>query len=452
MVCGVGLIAGCAHTMAGSPRAALSAATATTPSGPGPGSTDDSSPALTADVTGSQVLTGSGVPTGSSGTADLPTGGTPTVATGTADSSAPPASSAGSTTSTDTFQPFPTTPREIAKYPLSADDASILEGRRMAQWVLLPSDYAPEYGIGIGFYGAPFKRGPGMAGLFLNTPVAAVATRYQLLAGYYTERRSTKNPDDLVVFAVLSFPDAKTASAAAVQLGAAVKSGSDPKAAVVPGRTVHGWTSSFPDQHVRFINTFLATGSLVVFVREDTPTSSPHDLAADSAAIYTKQLALLQGFTPVAADQLDRQPRDPQGLLARTLPHIPGQGTVANGVYTPTGFLHQTINPAHDKALFAAAGVDLIAQDGSAVYRTRGSDEAESVVDSFYQEKKDTDARWTDLTPPEGADYARCVQITLSARYYCVAAYGRYAVEMEAGDPGTLSRQVEAQGKLLAGS
>jgi len=85
------------------------------------------------------------------------------------------------------------------------------------------------------------------------------------------------------------------------------------------------------------------------------------------------------------------------------------------------------------------------------VYRARDALAAKTVVDRFTAETQQYYSSYEPMKAPEGADYAKCLQNSLAAQYYCTAQYGRYAVELHAGTDKDLSTAVAAQGELLAG-
>ena len=445
------VVVACANTIAGSAVADQAAAlTAGTYS-----STSDntSSGTATSPDTAISANTPTSVPVTEDTATDTnsQTGNTGTAATGTEDTAT--SGTGAAPTSTGSTE-FPTTPHAYPEYPQSAASAAVLEGRRMSAYVLLPSDWNPAYIDGSGIFpAAPMKNGQALSQLFFDSPVPAVATRYKMIAGFYTSRNKSNTDGDGLVVAVMEFGDAKNAATAAKQLGAAAKTAQDTKAAAIPGYTgAVGWSGTYPEQNVRYTQTFLASATLVIYVWTESSTGSTRDLPEDIAGVYAKQLALLKGFTPTPKSQLMKQKLDPNGLLARTLPPAEDNATVINGNYTARGFLHFTLNPPADQKLYPLAGVDVVTENGSTLYRARDSDGAAMVVDDFVKQIGASDPKMTQMTPPDGADYAKCLQNTLAATYYCVAAYGRYAVEISQGTETAMAAAVSAQGKLLDGA
>ncbi len=122
-----------------------------------------------------------------------------------------------------------------------------------------------------------------------------------------------------------------------------------------------------------------------------------------------------------------------------------------DGWYHASGMLHFVVNPNDDKPIFDKAGVDLVTRDGSTVYRAKDAAGAKYIVDGFVKESAGYVPSFKEMTAPSGADYVRCLQDALAAQYYCVAQYGRYAVELNAKSESDMAEAVSAQGKLLAG-
>jgi hypothetical protein len=278
-----------------------------------------------------------------------------------------------------------------------------------------------------------------------------VAERNGMIAGFHTSR-TKENGDDFVI-CVMEFPDAATAEKASKQLADAARTKQqDTHTATVPGYpTAYGWTGRYETQDSRYLHTFLADGSLVIYVWMSTTIKGDRFIHGEFPKIFEMQKALLKDFKPTPKAQLMDQKVDPDGMLARTLPQAPGNGTVIDGMYTAKGFLHYTLNPPADQSVYPKAGVDLVAKNGSTVYRTKDAAGAKLIVDDFYDQISKDQTQMTDMKPPAGADYAKCLADTLGANYYCVAGYGRYAVELQAGDEASMSKAVSAQGKLLAG-
>ncbi len=322
----------------------------------------------------------------------------------------------------------------------------------MANWVLVPAEIDPTYHIDKGGFGtAPMKGPQALSTLFFDAPVPAVAERYGMITGFHTSRE-TEAGDEMLI-CVMEFPDADKAAKASKAMAAAARTKEqDTAPANIPGMpTAYGWTGRYDTLDSRYIHTFYASGAQVIYLWMQTAIKGPKYLHAEFPKIYAAQVAALKTFTPVPQKDLMSQQLDPEGLLARTLPSAEGEGTVIDGTYTAKGFLHYMIDPLSDKKLYAETGVDLVATNGSTVYRARDALGAKAVVDDFVAQIAAGSPKMTPMTAPKGADYVKCLQDTLGASYYCVAQYGRYAVEMRQPDQVAMGKAVAAQGALLAG-
>ena len=409
-----------------------------------------------APPTEESVTTPSEPPTTESSTAASPTE-SPT--TGSSEP-APPASSRTETAPTDSGTTgtssggnplFPTTPQDIPEHPSSDASAATLEGRRLSNWVLVPTSFDKTYTDGGSLSTLAFKGPTALGVLFGDAPVETVADRLGMYTGFSTAR-STKDGDDLLI-SVLVFPDDAAATKASQQLADAAKTKqADFRAATLKGYPqAHGWAGKYDSIDSRYLHTFLADGPLVIYVWMSTTIKGTKYLHDVVPKVYDQQIALLKGYTPTPQAKLKDQKVDPEGLLARTLPNSPDNGTVNDGWYTAAGMLHFVVNPNDDKPIFNTAGIDLVARDGSTVYRAKDATGAKYVVDGFVKESAGYQPTFTSMTAPPGADYAKCLQDALAAQYYCVAQYGRYAVEISASSESDMAEAVSAQGALLAG-
>ncbi len=213
--------------------------------------------------------------------------------------------------------------------------------------------------------------------LFGDAPVETVADRLGMYAGFSTAR-STKDDDELVI-SVMVFPNAAAATKASKQMADAAKTKqADFRAATLKGYPeAHGWAGKYESIDSRYLHTFLADGPLVIYVWMSTTIKGDKYLHDIVPKVYDQQIALLKGYTPTPEAKLKEQKVDPEGLLARTLPNSPDNGTVNDGWYQASGMLHFVVNPNDDKPIFDTAGIDLVTRDGSTVYRAKDADRRE---------------------------------------------------------------------------
>ena len=366
----------------------------------------------------------------------------------TATSAGTTGESTPSTTGSGTeFDPFPTTPTPYPNQPTSEASAGALEGRRMAEWVALPIMVDKKFTNNGGISTLPL-RGPNALGiLFSDQAVESVAERNGMLAGF-SSSASAEDQADMVV-AVLSFPNDAAAIKAATQMAQATKDASS-KQVEIPGQPkAIGWSLS--SEYSRAVHTFLADGAEVVYVWTSEPPKGKTDLTKLVAKAYDVQLPELKDFVPTPASAMMSMPPDPEGLLARTLPNDPDSSTVIDGNYSARGFIHFTLNPLQDQALYEKAGVDVVARRGSTMYRAEDAAGATMVVDDFIGQISEVYPDMTEFDIPAGADSGKCLQNALGAQYYCVGQFDRYAVEMWQESEAEMEQAIAAQGSLLEG-
>jgi hypothetical protein len=431
--------AACGQQVAGSATvdtAGLATASSSAPTTEGSAVTTPSAPPTTASPSGSATASSEPAPPPSpdtSGTEPTPT----------------PSGSAESSAGGNPL--YPTTPQDIPEHPTTDASAATLEGRRLANYVLVPTFFDKAYTESGSLSTLAFKGPASLGVLFGDAPVETVADRLGMYAGFSTAR-STKDGDELVI-SVMVFPNAAAATKASKQLADAAKTKqADFRAATLKGYPeAHGWAGKYDSIDSRYLHTFLAHGPLVIYVWMSTTIKGDKYLHDVVPKVYDQQIALLKGYTPTPEAKLKEQKVDPEGLLARTLPNSPDNGTVNDGWYQASGMLHFVVNPNDDKPIFDTAGIDLVTRDGSTVYRAKDATGAKYVVDGFVKESAGYIPSFKDMSAPPGADYARCLQDSLAAQYYCVAQYGRYAVEISTSSEADMAQAVSAQGKLLAG-
>jgi len=407
-----------------------------------------------APTTGASVVTTpTERPTTEVPTTEPPTSGSdePAPPTDSSGTESAPTTAGSSETSGGSNPLYPTTPRDIPEHPTTDASAATLEGRRLANFVLVPTFFDKTYTESGSLSTLAFKGPSSLGVLFGDAPVETIADRLGMYAGFSTARSTTDN-DELVI-SVMVFPDDAAAAKASKQMADAAKTKqSDFRAATLKGYPkAYGWAGKYESIDSRYLHTFLAHGPLVIYVWMSTTIKGDAYLHNIVPKVYDQQIALLKGYTPTPEAKLKEQKVDPSGLLARTLPNAPDNGTVNDGWYQAPGMLHFVVNPNDDKPIFATAGIDLVTRDGSTVYRAKDATGAKYVVDGFIKESAGYVPSFKDMTAPSGADYVKCLQDSLAAQYYCVAQYGRYAVEISTDSESDMASAVSAQGELLAG-
>ena len=84
-------------------------------------------------------------------------------------------------------------------------------------------------------------------------------------------------------------------------------------------------------------------------------------------------------FVATKPDALATLPRDPSGLLARTVPLKPGQGdSMSDADYDPAGAMQLEDNPIQAGPAMQDAGVDTVAISQTTVYQARDAEAAQA--------------------------------------------------------------------------
>jgi len=236
-----------------------------------------------------------------------------------------------------------TTPRSFG-LPKSDRTASALEGRRLAEWTVLPWEVDPSFTGGGGSVDTrPLAEPDDLAITFFDQPVPLVLERNRMSGAFITARlRSDDNRDQLTI-AVMEFPGGAAAERAASQAGMAVRT-KGATAAAVPGHPdAHGWTGQEDGAagRMKYLRVFRAHAAQVIYVEVATDATDPTDLAATAGVALDLQAARLGSFQPVPPTELRAQPMDPEGLWSHTVLSR-GDGLIYpwEGVYTPRGYLH----------------------------------------------------------------------------------------------------------------
>lgn len=435
------LIAGCATTVAGSAQPAPEAIgqdTSVPPTSQAPDSIADP----TAADSGSS-------PAPDSGSSPAPdSGSSPTDAGSSGAAGSSSESGSGPTDSSsepDDAALYPTGPLKYNKNAKGETSQALVEGRRLAGYVVDPSVVMPEYTEGK-LPTLPLKDA-GSLSLLLSDPVPEVASRGGMYAGF-TSTRSNKDNTGSMVDAVLEFPDAAAAKQAATDLAAAAKSDGDSKLTVPGYPAAAGWAGK-SDKKVD-AHAFLAAGSLVLYSWTSALPAKKAELPATVARYYKMQIEAVKGFTPTPKDKLATLPYDPDGVYARTLPVAPGKGDVTNGAYTGKAMLHYMSSYANDGKLYAETGVDAGGEGRSTVYRAKDNAGATKIRDAYYQERRAQSPDMRDYPLP-GSPGITCLQDTLNASYYCTGAVGRYAFEYLSDSENDVKKSMESQIAMLTG-
>lgn len=338
---------------------------------------------------------------------------------------------------------LPTDPLVIPEFPESDYEAARQEGRRLAEWVAVPTDIdsnlaSPTLTIG------PLGDAVDLKLVLGSGAAAARVMGAGFLAGFSTSR--WERDEGALSIAVLIFEDAKGAQEAVALLAQDADSpwtlrqvpgvrGGVNEAQVVPGGLA-SWAA-------------LAHGQFVIHVTlEDIAGTA--DVVSTFTRAFTRQIELLTTFVPRTRTDLAKVPSDPDGLRARTIPQPIGTRLRMQGLYTAPGIVHLSPEPEFALQPLELAGVDLVALGRTKVFRARDADAAERLARYLMDDLSFGEP--VELTGLAGPGRAECVGIKDEVGFgYCLATVGRYVVEYWSFEYDDAERTTKAQVELLAG-
>lgn len=359
---------------------------------------------------------------------------------------------------------YPTAPLPPYGTAGSPEVGVYLEGTRLAAHAVLLTDIDPALNDGP----------PLVAGVLANTEalelvirtfpdgtpneIAAAAARHNFLLAFATQRFSTEGEGDRISLtnAVMVFPDAAAAKAAATEM-AAVDSTEWPEMPSEP-TTIAEYPDaivfSTSDTGEQWLSSYTPHGRYLLYQHAGAPTfEAARDLVV---ATLNAQGPLIDAFEPTPPAEWAELPIDPTGLLARTIPVPSADARVdENIVYPPAAALHYQSDPARSSTLFDEVGVVAVAAAKATVYQTSQDDGGAHVVDAFSAEAVDS-MGFSPTGGVLGMPNVRCFSQEFaissgetSTMYYCIGAAGRYAFEATAWQPDDLHQIMAAQYLML---
>jgi hypothetical protein len=270
-------------------------------------------------------------------------------------------------------------------------------------------------------------------------PIADAAGRHGAINGFVSTR-DTKDNAMYLINAVLRFPDPGSAADAAREFGAlaltpdpAAKTPSQP--APIPNHpetlAVAGTdTAAFNDSKpVNTLRAFTPHGPYVFMQWAQTPDGPDAAVTLATKAIEM-QGPLIDRFKPADPAMFPTLQRDPDGLLARTIPATGDDASVdLNEVYDAAGALQFQDNPVNNGAVFTDSGMDQFAKGKTHIYRARDGAGAGHIVDQFVAELQADGAKPAAAVPH--MDASRCMELTTAVgnNFGCYGTYDRYTIE-----------------------
>lgn len=350
---------------------------------------------------------------------------------------------------------YPTKPRDPLGNAGSTSEGAVLEGHRLADFVVIPFQIDPNLTN-------PRVANSGV----LDTPesvdeavgfgsLAPIVAAHNFVTGVTAE-------NNLVIRnLVLMFKTGADAAAAAAEMANAEKVQVTTTLTQVPvtptaipghpNTTAGAWTENLAALNTSeaFMIAFTPHDRYVlvqvVDARRDTPQGGSVDPAALTGKTLDQQLSLIDGFTPTPADQLANLPKDPSGLRARMFAPSSDGRTADNGTYGPHGgLLFQPANPVAAQTISTETGVDLVISEDNYLIRTKDAASAQRNLDWEVTDR--TKRGWTDIDGIPGLPSARCKRSgTASTQFWCAVTSDRLVLTSSSRN------ESDAKQKLAAG-
>ncbi|WP_396908873.1 hypothetical protein [Mycolicibacterium sp.] len=340
---------------------------------------------------------------------------------------------------------YPVVPSAPMGTAVTSAQGAIIEGQRLADYVTGPWEVD-----------ASLSGSPGIAGMVLKSAEAlklavpealsAIAAKHNFVAGFFSGRESATQSKLANLVLQFSDPDAAKAAtgefvdfAANDQLGQRVTMDGRPDTV---GFSYGAFDTATPTQ----FRAFTARGTYVLVQLAATPAAAGPDAARGLVAkTLDLQAPLIDTFTPTGPDKLAELPKDPTGLLARTLPASREQASVnQRTVYQPRGALHFQSDPVRVSSLFDQTGMTRQAVSATSVYETRDEQSAKKLADGLWEliSKEGKPEAPVSMLPD-----SRCINLSKGqgdGYFYCLLTVDRYTI----GAPAT--QLLDAQQKAAA--
>lgn len=338
---------------------------------------------------------------------------------------------------------YPTKPRPPLGVAGNPARGALLEAQRMADFVVAPWEVDPSLNAAY-----PFGFSPGSMPLKLDAiaaiavPEAAAAARNHNYVTGFAAARQVDGQKQLFN-TVLRMADAPSAAAAATEMGQATLTHppdlSPPVVMAsipIPGHpegiaVAHSFTQDGTNRTWNVVDSFTAHGPYVLIQR--ARVTDAMDVATGLVAkTIDLQGPLIDSFAPTDPAQLPTLPRDPSGLLAKSLPVPDTGGTVNNNAtFGQHGALLYQSDPATAAKQFADAGVDVAVSSTGWVFAARDAAAASALAAGAQQPGAVPAAAVPNLAG------SHCQQSTDGKAFSCTVVAGRYVFDLSSTNSTT---------------
>ncbi|MCJ0907110.1 hypothetical protein [Rhodococcus sp. ARC_M6] len=351
---------------------------------------------------------------------------------------------------------FRTTPQPAFGKVTSVNSGRYVEGQRMAEFVVLPSELDPLLVGSVPMSTYVIKSGKALS-ILLTGKSPDIAEREGMLTGFSTSRKyEDKVADKSIVHAVLRFPDAASAKRAAVDMSA-----DD----ALPGEYSDGGVPTpidiLPDTLTTTreasdgsfsSNSFTPHGQYIIYTWASAPIAEKAWTAQVTAKALAQQAPMIDKFPATPADKFAELPMDIDNVLVLTVPEEDGNKTTSSSaVYGPRGAAHFSSNPTLTIEFMSESKTTLNAVAGTGVYRSETEQGASTLFDLFSSDI--TNQGFTKSANPPGIPNTACfTKDTPRGTYnYCIVHQGRYLGEISVlDDEKKVHQMTTAQYQILA--
>lgn len=342
---------------------------------------------------------------------------------------------------------YPTTAVPLG-FPADQNTAIVLEGQRMADAVVLPSEVDSALRQPRVFNTGVVENAQALR-VDIGLTRANILAAHEFTAGFSTSRDTEGGAvaDSSLVNLVMSFTDQDAASAAVAALAATTR---NQKPTPIP-RHPDAAASSFDMAHGVIVESFTPRRNYLLY--QWARTSRPIQAAAELVAkTLDLQMPRMDGFAPSGPSRRAGLSADPTGLLTHTLP-VPSRIVSPNiGVYSQRAALHFQADPVDSAAAFTAAGVEAMSLRGAMVFESRDAAAAANLADQLSA--RDVAAGATRIQGVAGLPKASCVDGGVDTRraqprFHCFASAGGYAYETSSDEQEDARKQAAAQYLIL---